>query len=163
MFIENISLTPKGVIRVMTKQTMTNSSKMKGLRLSSWRRSRIKLAAGSHLDGTQVLSMGNVGTLGLDVDVKNDTGEIILLVGVEEVDELLLHLTELAFTEGALLGGGLVAGGDGWRIKGRLGGFAVGVQILSEHRLLFLKAFVLGFSDDLDCIGWALLSFWSAP
>ena len=115
MFIENISLTPKGVIRVMTKQTMTNSSMMKGLRLSSWRRSGFRWAADSHLGGGHVLAMLDVGTLGLDVDVEDDTGEIILLVGVEEVDELPLHLAELAFAEGALLGGGVVAGGDGWR------------------------------------------------
>ena len=77
---------------------------------------------GSGLGGLAEISVGDVHAMVGELDLKDDAAELVLIIGVEEVVEMLLELGKLGgghFSEQGLaaagrLGDGLV-GGLGWR------------------------------------------------
>ena len=64
--------------------------------------------------GREVLAVDDVGTFGLDVNIKYDSGEIFLFICIEEVNELPFNLLELALSKEALSSAGVITGSDRW-------------------------------------------------
>ena len=106
--------------------------------------------------GGEVFTMDDVGTFGLDMNIENDSGEIFLFICIEEVDELLFNLLELAFSKEALSCGGVITSSDRWIRHRGLRFLSIRMHIFAELHLLFFKALVMTRCSDGDriCSDW---------